>query len=191
MGTGGGTGGTTPGTGGVATGTGGATGGGAGDDTCTPNPSGGLTVVADVVEDEATCLTWMKGSLSSEDAKDAVDDSYPGATKADAEAACEALELGGHGDWRLPTLGELSTIATRCAQWGEPPPLPWAVEFEETGPVWSSTPASDGKYCVVDASAGGTPSGSYSSGAGVRCVRGAGTAPSPTECSSASIPSCP
>jgi len=144
-------------------------------------------VDGDLVLDEVTCLTWMQGWITSDEAKDAVVDAYPGATRDDAVATCESLSLGGYDDFRLPTLGEIATIATRCLDWGNDPP--WAPEFETTGAVWTDTPAAD-KYCVLDATAGGAPNGSYSSGPGVRCVRGSGNVSPITECATQAIPSC-
>lgn len=165
-----------------------STGGSTNVDACTPNSSGAFVVDGDTVVDEVTCLTWMKGSLTTEEIRDAVDDTYPNGTFDDAAASCEALSLGGYDDWRAPSLGEIATIATTCLQWGEPT-IPWAPEFDTTGAVWTSTPAGE-KYCVLDATAGGTPSSSYSSGPGVRCVRGAGTVTEITECAASAIPSC-
>lgn len=186
------------GSGGVSTDSGGgpAAGGGmgsGGDDgsgSCTPNPSGGFAVDGDVVHDEVTCLTWQKGWVMSEDAKDAVEDAYPGAAKADAEATCDTMNLGGFDDWRLPTLGEIATIDLRCNDWVSATPPPWPIEFDITaGAVWTSTPVAE-KYCAIEAQGGGSPSSSYSSGPGVRCVRGSGTVAAITDCSAASIPSC-
>src|SRR5690606_16574845 len=134
--TGGGTGtGGAPGSGGESSGSGGASGGSS--STCTPNPSGTFVVDGDLVLDEVTCLTWMQGWITSDEAKDAVVDAYPGATRDDAVATCESLSLGGYDDFRLPTLGEIATIATRCLDWGNDPP--WAPEFETTGAVWTDT----------------------------------------------------
>lgn len=40
-----------------------------------------------------------------------------GMTWAEAKAYCESLELGGHSDWRLPTLKELFSISNFSAGW--------------------------------------------------------------------------
>jgi len=176
----------TPGTGGSTDGSGGSE---AVDD-CVPNVAGGFVVEGDVVRDETNCLVWQKGSFTGPEIQPLSSD--PGengngqGTQYDAAAACEALELGGYDDWRLPHIGEMATIATRCKDWGNDPP--WAVELDVSDNVWTSTPAG-AKFCVVQVSGGGVPDSSYSGGPGARCVRGPATVPD-AECATTAIPSC-
>ena len=54
------------------------------------------------VTDTSSGLMWSKATLT----EDEVD-------QAGAEAACTGLELGGHTDWRLPTVEELFALADR------------------------------------------------------------------------------
>ncbi len=78
-----------------------------------------------VVNDQATGLTWQREHLGA-------------STWLAALAACEQLDLGGHEDWRLPTLKELQTlIDDRRLQ-----PSTDVVAFPNTPSewFWSSTP---------------------------------------------------
>ena len=66
------------------------------------NPDYGVNDLVDngdgTVTDHATGLTWMQ------------DDHGAGVAWEDALALCEALDLGGHDDWRLPDAKELQSI---------------------------------------------------------------------------------
>jgi hypothetical protein len=54
-------------------------------------------------KDDATGLTWQ-------------DPPFPDQSGwSDGRAACEALSLDGHADWRLPTVDELRTLVRGCA----------------------------------------------------------------------------
>jgi hypothetical protein len=80
----------------------------------------------EVVTDAATGLGWQRGHLEA-------------ATWLDSLAGCEALVLGGHDDWRLPTLKELQTLVDeRRLQ-----PSTDVVAFPDTPSewFWSSTPS--------------------------------------------------
>lgn len=68
----------------------------------------------------------------------------PYVTWPDAEQYCAELELGGHGDWRLPTLDELETLSDPQSETGIEP----AVALDGCC-LWSGTslidlPAEDG-----------------------------------------------
>ncbi|MBN2359818.1 MAG: DUF1566 domain-containing protein [Deltaproteobacteria bacterium] len=65
-------------------------------------PTPRFSVAAETATDSATGLTWQRGTL-------------PAQSWLDALASCEALELDGAGDWRMPTLKELLTIVDERA----------------------------------------------------------------------------
>jgi uncharacterized protein DUF1566 len=60
-----------------------------------PNPR--FTFDADVVHDHGSNLDWQRQHVAAMTWLDALDN-------------CETLDLGNHGDWRLPTLKELQTL---------------------------------------------------------------------------------
>lgn len=146
-----------------------------------PNPAGsGLpneasyTDLGDTVVDDITCLEWEKAP-----ADDRID--WPSAI-----AHCNALELGGSSDWRLPTRVELASI-TRFSEY------PWFdtdVFAEWNVPnAWTSSagyisvanqhPVGEGISWLVYTSAVNTDSQMHPWN--VRCVRGGGEGEGPLE----------
>lgn len=57
--------------------------------------------VGDVLTDRSTGLVWQRGATS-------------GLFWEEAVAHCDALSLGGRGDWRLPTIDELRSLVDHC-----------------------------------------------------------------------------
>lgn len=94
-------------------------------------------------------------------------------TWAEAEAACKALRLGGHDDWRLPTIEELESIRDRSRIF--PAIDPVAFPGTPNAFLWSSTGyVGDNKYYawVVDFSYGSSFIYGRNSSSRVRAVRG-------------------
>ncbi len=105
-------------------------------------------VEGETVRDATTGLTWSRENIGGKRL-----------TWADAKAACEALKIGGHSDWRLPTVQELLTLvdysrinpaidvdAFRCeAHWywtstpygGSPAVYAWVVGFSSGYSCWN------------------------------------------------------
>jgi hypothetical protein len=91
-----------------------------------------------------------------------------------AAAACEALDLASHDDWRLPSLKEMETLIDRSRDPGSDPfAYPAMVADTASSEYWTSTPAlfDYGFYAVFFNS--GQYSNRYRSGSKLaRCVRG-------------------
>ena len=144
-------------------------------DGCSPQINGALKVSGDVVLDERTCLNWMRRP------KEAVNlnPMFP----PDALTFCEQLQLGGHDDWRVPTVDELASIITRCGKY--PPAGPWDAAFEVSGDgYWTTTSAgAPHKVCAIGTDNAGK---FYEYGTDgpqrVRCVRGKGTVRHARDC---------
>jgi hypothetical protein len=142
---------------------------------CTPQPTGQLVDMGDVVFDARTCLSWMKAT------KDMVNlnPDYP----PDSLTYCRGLGLGGFHDWRVPTVSELASIITRCGKY--PPEGPWAPLFEVKGDgYWTTTSAgAPHKVCAIGTANGGNYYHYGTDGPQVvRCVRGAGHVKTARDC---------
>lgn len=86
-----------------------------------------FTKSGDIVTDSTTGLMWQ-------------DDAIAASTTAKWQVAidrCEALELGGHTDWRLPNLNELTSLADDTKV--EPSISPAFTNVVAFGKYWSST----------------------------------------------------
>jgi Protein of unknown function (DUF1566) len=128
--------------------------------TAAPRPSGArFEVEGDVVSDRSTGLIWSRENVAGGSMKWAA-----------AKEACAKLKLGGHDDWRLPTIRELLTL----------------VDYERHAPAidpvfkcdasyyWTSTPAASSPgACAWGVSFGNGSAGWYDRGYGyyVRAVR--------------------
>lgn len=150
-----------------------------------PNPVGsGLPNEAvytdgeDVVRDELTCLEWQKAPPSTTYVwQDAID-------------YCEALDLGGHDDWRLPTRIELTSIVDFTKGPAlDPSAFPGAAGgFHKTASDWILTIEQRGAGAGRDFAwafnlSDGIVSNAYSKAeaARLRCVRGGGAGEAPSE----------
>lgn len=91
-----------------------------------PHPAS-YTSQSGYVVDDVTGLEWQAGTGCSS-----------GCTQADAAAYCEALSLGGHDDWRLPTRLELVSIVDDTEH---APAVDTSVfSAPSSGLLWTSTP---------------------------------------------------
>jgi len=130
-----------------------------------PVAAGEYTRQGDVVIDAATGLTWQQGYQ--------VDVTWQQALR-----YCDVLELGGHDDWRMPSIREMQSIVddTRSAPALDPV---FDSGRTATGFYWTGTTASwlaSGAW-VVGPYYGATPSANAKSmqiNYIVRCVRGFG-----------------
>jgi hypothetical protein len=126
-----------------------------------PHVGGDVRFTAGTYVDRRSALQWQAQPPS-------------GLTWQEAAAGCEALQLAGHDDWRLPTLKELETLVDRSRDPGSDPfAYPAMVADTALAEYWTSTPAlSDyGFYAVLFGSAQYT--NRYRSGdRTARCVRG-------------------
>jgi hypothetical protein len=117
-------------------------------------------VGGDVVIDRTTGLMWSRENV-------------PGGTMkwAAAAEACKALKLGGHSDWRLPTIRELLTLV----DYERHDPAIDTDAFKcESNYYWTSTPlhsSPGGCAWVVSFSYGAATWGVQGSGFYVRAVR--------------------
>jgi hypothetical protein len=138
-----------------------------------PNPASYDTSVAGTVTDTVTGLAWEHDVSGS---------TY---TAADARAYCQASTLGGHSDWRLPAVVELTSLLdyTRASPMIDPVAFPnTPADF-----YWASTSwgGSNSITWVVDFDAGESTSKDDGDTYHVRCVRATGT-PAPRCASAAS-----
>ncbi len=143
------------------------------------------------VADYSTGLLWARATLGDAPAPGTMCHEAPGTlSQPDAHAACAASALGGHGDWRLPTIAELSTLV-RCreARHDPLPPFkacPWLypgaadhvgglafvdVEAFPDAPACPTWASDDGWHTnfVAGVAGNGTPRDRHEH---VRCVRG-------------------
>ena len=91
----------------------------------------------------------------------------------EAEAACTALRLGGHDDWRLPTRAEVLTLVDDTQH----NPAIDTDAFPDTplGWFWTATPYADNPRMfvwIVSSYSGGSSAGARDSHYRVRAVRG-------------------
>ena len=131
-------------------------------------PSIFVVTSADSVRDEQTGLVWQRNGTQAP------------VTWFDALAACEALDLDGASNWRLPSVKELQTIVDETRT--SPAIDPSAFPGTSSAPYWSSTPKSASGYCnyslTVDFATGRVAEGFNGSGskfppfptASYRCV---------------------
>jgi hypothetical protein len=130
-----------------------------------PNPSSYDTSVVGVVTDNLTGLAWerMAGTTTY--------------TASDAAAYCVGNTLGGHSDWRLPTVLELDSLFDFS---GASPAIDTSA-FPNTPPglFWASTSwgGSTSIRWVVDFDVGGSTSKDGGDMYYVRCVRGGDSPP--------------
>lgn len=89
-----------------------------------------ITKSGDIVSDSVSGLEWQD---------DAVGSAMPWE---DTIAHCESLVLGGHSDWRVPNINELTSIVDRS---GNNPTIVNGFENTSTGFYWSSTTYEGGK----------------------------------------------
>jgi hypothetical protein len=142
---------------------------------CTPDPSGVLAASGEVVFDPRTCLSWTRATKEGVNLNPAL--------PPDGISHCGQLVLGGHDDWRVPTVDELASIITRCGKY--PPEGPWDPLFEVKGDgYWTTTSAgAPRKVCAIGtANAGKFYEYGIDGPQVVRCVRGAGTVRHARDC---------
>ncbi|WP_428560523.1 MAG: DUF1566 domain-containing protein [Solidesulfovibrio sp. DCME] len=123
-----------------------------------PGTSHTFATDADTATDQVTGLVWQR-----------VPDGQP-RSWSDAGAYCEALELGGQSDWRLPHQRELVTLVDYTAS--KPA---WNAALSGTsGHYWSVTPYQGyaGPYWYVNFAYGVSEFNAGADGRYVRCVRG-------------------
>jgi hypothetical protein len=164
------------GTGGAsASGTGGAGAGGSSATVCgfvmpnpvpsgLPNPAAYDTNVAGIVTDRVTGLAWERAV-----------DATATYGYLDAVAHCRSVTLGGHSDWRLPSVLELTSLLdyTRASPSIDPVAFPSTPsDFYWTSTTWGG---STSITRVVDFDASGSSSKDNGDTYHVRCVRTAGT----------------
>jgi hypothetical protein len=96
------------------------------------------TSTVTTLKDSVTGLTWQLAPERK--------DKSPG----EAAAYCEALELGGRTDWRLPS--RLEYISILDEGWGAGHAMPAAILAENTGKYWTSstTGTTPGAFFVVN-----------------------------------------
>ena len=146
-----------------------------GSASCTPDPSGALAAAGDVVFDPRTCLSWTRATKEGVNLNPAL--------PPDGISYCGQLVLGGHDDWRVPTVDELASIITRCGKY--PPEGPWDPLFEVKGDgYWTTTSAgAPRKVCAIGtANAGKFYEYGIDGPQVVRCVRGSGTVKHARDC---------
>jgi hypothetical protein len=111
------------------------------------------------VTDTVTGLMWQKAVAAGT------------FTQAQAVAFCPMLTLATHGDWRLPTLIELTSIVDL----GQSSPSINVTSFPATpaAAFWSSSPVAgpSGYGWSVSFGLGGTSSSDVTTAGDVRCVR--------------------
>jgi len=111
------------------------------------------------ITDNATGLVWQKQDDNTQ------------RTFTNAIAYAEALDLGGHSDWRLPNINELITIVNRA---GFNPAID-TTKFSATKSLhyWSSTADANAPTFAwyVNFSYGGSFSSNKTTSYYVRCVR--------------------
>jgi hypothetical protein len=132
-------------------------------------------VTGDVVFDPRTCLSWMRATKEGVNLNPAL--------PPDGITFCEGLTLGGHDDWRVPTVSELASIVTRCGKY--PPEGPWDAAFEVRGDgYWTTTSAGQPrKVCAIGtANAGKFYEYGIDGPQVVRCVRGTGAVKPARDC---------
>ncbi len=120
-------------------------------------------IAADTVIDRITDLEWQRADIG---------DNEDSTNFQDAHSYCSLLELGGHDDWRLPTLNELLSIAS----FDSVNPTINEVAFTDTnlGLYWSSTldsRTSNGVYALSFTFGTITLISNGSSFVSTRCVR--------------------
>jgi hypothetical protein len=93
-------------------------------------------------------------------------------TQADAVTYCDALDLGGHNDWRLPT--RLEYVSVLDEGMGSGSAMPPAIPLDTQGAQWtaSATGTTAGAFFLMDDTLGTWTVGTGSSPHGARCVRG-------------------
>lgn len=130
-----------------------------------PNPASYNTGVTDLVADNVTGLMWERNV------------STPTYTRTDATAYCKANTLGGHSDWRLPTVLELASILDFTVS--TPSIDPSVFPSTPSGFFWTSTSwgGSSTIGWVVDFGIGGSISKYSTDTYQVRCVRPTGSPP--------------
>jgi hypothetical protein len=131
-----------------------------------PNPQSYTDNGDGTVTDNVTGLMWQQAVQNGSPSFTWGSVSAPGT----AQSYCSTLALGGHDDWRVPSLIELVTIV----QWGATPPIN-ATYFPDTrlALFWSSTPvAGSSNAREVDFSfVGASVTAPTSTPNAVRCVR--------------------
>lgn len=119
---------------------------------------------------ELTGLSWQ------------VDADVTGFIWSDAVTHCQALNLGGYSDWRLPSAAELSSVLPYWSYESDDPPVPPPSSQSETVSYWSISPDRNCQECAASAYAAGLVGGSAKSSAySVRCVRGMAQAKEPKQ----------
>ena len=127
-----------------------------------PSPANtDYTVTAGTVRDERTRLVWQRAASAP-------------ASFADARAACEALELEGETDWRLPTRIELLSILDygRASPALNPTAFPPATEGGSNWSASADARAPSARAWCVDFAGRASAVIEVQSKLRVRCVRG-------------------
>ena len=119
------------------------------------------STTATTLTDSVTGLMWQR----SPDAT--------GKLHADALSYCDALDLGGHTDWRLPSRLEYISILDEGFQNGCA--MPPGFSLITTGPQWTASPTGStaGAFFLVNDGYGMWTVASDSASPTARCVRGA------------------
>jgi hypothetical protein len=118
------------------------------------------TTTATTLTDKVTQLIWQ---LIPEETQK---------TQADAVAYCDALDLGGHTDWRLPT--RLETVSVLDEGMGSGTAMPSAFPIDTQGAHWtaSATGTTAGAFFTVNETFGLWTLATGTSTHFARCVRG-------------------
>lgn len=120
----------------------------------------GILSAAEMVIDERTGLTWQDNRFVESER----------VTYAQAEKLCKELRLGGHDDWRIPTIQELLSIVDYKKY---DPAILDGFSISESTYYWSSTQymGDPDKFWGIDFKDGAIDANGKAYDRRVRCVR--------------------